>query len=175
MRGAPLDPYRAPARRERVPGTSRPIPLWVLWLTLLAPYLLLLLGIPTLRVFLPLFPSWGGVREAFVCFGAGLAGTGAQAALLIPTAWLVERIVRALRSDVGAFGRLPLKTGIVSVYLGGGLELLTCCGFLSKTHPAVVGFEKLVVPIFFAAAVPLLFVWLGLVLLRRRGHRRELT
>jgi hypothetical protein len=118
------------------------------------------------------FPSWGGVREAVICSGAGLAGTAAQTAFLIPTGWLVEQIVRVLRFDAGAFARLPLKTAIVSVYLGGGLELLTCSGFLSKTHLAVVGFKRVAVPVFFVAAVPLLFVWLGLVLLRRRRGRR---
>jgi hypothetical protein len=57
-RGA-VDPYRAPLRREGVAGTSRRVRLWLLWVILLAPYLVLLLNIPTLRLLLALFPVMG--------------------------------------------------------------------------------------------------------------------
>lgn len=162
---SPRAPARGSARRG---GGGNRRALW--WGVLLAPYLGLVLAIGVTYLLYKLGrPVPNGFRDTLISTSGLWAEISARAAFILPSAWILERVVRRLRPDSERFRLLTLPILVVAIYALGIVELLEHFGYVSQEGP-LNGVMNFAVGVGTVAAIPLLVVWATLAF-RQRGRR----
>ena len=143
----------------------------VWWGLLLAPYAGYVLAFSVAQVLLRLRLETIPLeefRELVICVGSGLSSGSVMAAFMLPTAWVLERILHRVRSRPDRFLHVTLKIMTLAVYAHGTRWILKSCNYIAKDDSALSSFSH-VTAAFELALVPLAVVWAVVVFRGRRS------
>jgi hypothetical protein len=109
----------------------------------------------------------GEVRDRLITTSVIWLTAMVQAAVLFPSAWLLERIVHRLRRHREHSPMLALPITVIWVYVHGTTDLLEELGYVPDEHPMVQAVLNASVATL-VAFIPLLLVWASVAFHQRR-------
>ena len=114
------------------------------------------------------YPVAKEVRDTLITTSVSWVTGLLQAALLFPSAWLLERIVHRLRRHREHSAALALPITVIWFYVLGITDMLEEFGYLPREHLLAQAVLNASVAIL-VAFIPLLLVWAVVAFRQRRG------